>query len=456
MFFPSRHPAIAYLFLPVLCVSTRAVAQPPAPPSRVVAQGKSFAPNELLLSRQPDAWQKGLGWLIVEPYSTGCEIHRIVQGRAQDGKWRVTLADNCRRNHRNAEVLWAISPTWNVTLFGAVGDGVADDTAAIQATLRDALRRGKGPGPNRRVVVPPGAYAIHAKGLLMTSGARLELEPGAIFLGPQRGRGILFQSVDETHSIHVQGGEYRQCQYVWRHDGDGSLNSCRFEDLQMSDCTEAFHLASSVGNLWSNCRFGGGGVSGQIDRGIHFTATGVGGTNMNTIVACKFRNWTDRALLLAEGTSNNKSANSVQRCWFENDESCSQAQGAILLSGYTTTFTIRDNYFENTGAQTATASDIAAEPAGTAPIANVIVDGNVFGPSPPSVTHRVRWLNQSSGTLSHNSVKLRKGQRFAYIDTHAFPQSVIRLSANHLMGPGVRGNRTTALYEATEGSQVQE
>lgn len=52
---------------------------------------------------------------------------------------------------------WVFS-NYNVKAYGAVGDGVADDTAAIQAAVNDAAAAGSGTGAT--VFFPPGTYLV--------------------------------------------------------------------------------------------------------------------------------------------------------------------------------------------------------------------------------------------------------------------------------------------------------
>lgn len=63
----------------------------------------------------------------------------------------------------------------NVKEFGAVGDGLMDDTAAIQAAIDEANRRG------RAVYIPAGVYKIFEP--LNLNGCTLYGEPGNIYAG---------------------------------------------------------------------------------------------------------------------------------------------------------------------------------------------------------------------------------------------------------------------------------
>ena len=87
-----------------------------------------------------------------------------------------------------AGALWAadggcreLAREWNVRAFGAVGDGRADDTVAIQRTI-DACASSERGG---RVVVPKGMYLSYT--LSLKSNVELHLQDGATLLGGTEG-----------------------------------------------------------------------------------------------------------------------------------------------------------------------------------------------------------------------------------------------------------------------------
>ena len=88
----------------------------------------------------------------------------------------VEIRDNMKRLF--ALLVLSIAPLWSgdVRAFGAKGDGVTLDTAAIQRAIDDAAGRGGG-----TVTVPPGVYlcgTIHLRSYIT-----LELQSGAMLLG---------------------------------------------------------------------------------------------------------------------------------------------------------------------------------------------------------------------------------------------------------------------------------
>lgn len=70
---------------------------------------------------------------------------------------------------------WVSDPIFNVKWYGAVADGVTDDTTAFNSAITAANSAGGG-----RIHVPAGTYAVLS--IAMKSNVALELAPGAILL----------------------------------------------------------------------------------------------------------------------------------------------------------------------------------------------------------------------------------------------------------------------------------
>ncbi len=71
-----------------------------------------------------------------------------------DNVYELSLARNCT-HHACTAVLVRVLQTANVMEFGAKGDGVTDDTAAVQAAL-DAVSEGA-------LYFPSGKYVLNKK-----------------------------------------------------------------------------------------------------------------------------------------------------------------------------------------------------------------------------------------------------------------------------------------------------
>lgn len=71
-----------------------------------------------------------------------------------------------------AKVSWQFGPSLDATQFGVTGDGVTDDTAAIQAALAAANKQALADGINYAVQLPAGTYQISGQ-LLVPYGVQL-------------------------------------------------------------------------------------------------------------------------------------------------------------------------------------------------------------------------------------------------------------------------------------------
>lgn len=85
--------------------------------------------------------------------------------------------------------------------FGAVGDGVTDDTAALQAAL-DASTNG------RSVVVPPGTY-LHSARLVVKNGTRAVIGTGGILKAANVNCGLLLAGIQSGQANNVTDCDVR-------------------------------------------------------------------------------------------------------------------------------------------------------------------------------------------------------------------------------------------------------
>lgn len=93
----------------------------------------------------------------------------------------------------------------NVHTFGAVGDGVHDDTSAIQAAINSL------PSAGGTVVVPAGTYLVDAvRSIKLRSLMMLQMDPNAILTAKPNSSdsyNVLF--VDVCHDVEIAGGQIR-------------------------------------------------------------------------------------------------------------------------------------------------------------------------------------------------------------------------------------------------------
>src|SRR5262252_1487821 len=131
---------------------------------------------------------------------------------------------------RATEAIVAGAQRTNVLAFGAVGDAVADDTAAIRATITAA-----GVGGLVQFPAPPVAY--HVTGTLVPlSGQTWQGDPGATLRYDATGAGFSSGML----VCHTDGT-------VWRDLTDVRLRGLRFENTDRS-----FAAAAGVGIGWSD------------------------------------------------------------------------------------------------------------------------------------------------------------------------------------------------------------
>lgn len=111
--------------------------------------------NTIQLRNAPTAVAVG-HYVIVDPFTNACEF-RVITGIAGNV---ISFTETLSADHDQGDlVLMTTDPTVNVKLFGAVGDGATDDTAAIQAAMDVNLN---GTDSDRRTTIyfPPGQYKI--------------------------------------------------------------------------------------------------------------------------------------------------------------------------------------------------------------------------------------------------------------------------------------------------------
>lgn len=89
--------------------------------------------------------------------------------------------------------------TLNAKDFGAKGNGVADDTGAIQAAIDRTAA-----GPGGTVYLPPGTYRIASGPLRITANRRLVLSGEGATLYPASGLAALYISVSPANNAGVQ------------------------------------------------------------------------------------------------------------------------------------------------------------------------------------------------------------------------------------------------------------
>ncbi len=234
----------------------------------------------------------------------------------------------------------------DVRWHGAVGDGVADDSAAFQRAIDASLF----------VFVPPGQYRVRDLVLrkrtnIVCAGEAAEILGFRGIVTPDDGEVAILRTDRHTVRVRIHGGTWRDADLVWDHGGDESLANCVFHDMRIQDVGTAFRLSTSVSNTWRDCHFGTSSGPNNVGRAIHFLGTGEGQTNANLLDGCRIALFADDAVaFMGESRVGPGAAwlaidNAIRGCTFEGSRA-----SAIRVQGDVRTLHIQDCYFEDLGA----------------------------------------------------------------------------------------------------------
>lgn len=138
-----------------------------------------------------------------EEQGTAETVVHSIYGLWPDTKYTVQVMDGDTELGCIAFRTKKESYTLNVRRFGAVGDGVHDDTPAIQAAINCCPKKG-------RVLIPAGQY--HVLPIFLKSHVRIEIQKGAtLLLNTDRSRFPILpgmtRSTDETSDLNLGSWE---------------------------------------------------------------------------------------------------------------------------------------------------------------------------------------------------------------------------------------------------------
>ena len=195
--------------------------------------------------------------------------------------------------------------------FGAVGDGVADDTAAIQAAIDYAETN------NGKVIFPQANYKI-TSAITVTAPISIDGSMANIYQASANTNVFLFDEGTAGAGNYQNGFDVRNL-LVRTAAGTGhafvfrNINESTFENLLVAGCGDtAFYIQGCLLSKWTHCYVGDGltaspgfFTSGASGNSYGFRVEGYNGLGANTNVfdRCSSTNSTTYAFYIA-GTGN--------------------------------------------------------------------------------------------------------------------------------------------------------
>ena len=239
--------------------------------------------------------------------------------------------------------------------FGAVGDGVTDDTAAIQA----AEDSGK------KVYFPAATYIYSSSITRSTSSIWIGEGPEKTILrftgtgdNSMEIGGLDFMRTVDMQFVSAAGKASATEEVAVRHGPDLGAVFISYENCIFDGWSKAgFYVTRGWNVQVNNCYFircGDKGVSGTFTGGVVFDRTGSGTSgwsgsgfrfNGTTFIGCEYGIYNDAAwnvecnnvIFEDMGTSFYKSANgavmTLNQCWFEDCDNQADIQGAVIVKG---------------------------------------------------------------------------------------------------------------------------
>lgn len=169
--------------------------------------------------------------------------------------------------------------------FGAVGDGVTDDTTAFQNA---ALA-------SKSIFVPKGNYLVNnCNWSASTVGDNLEIvfDKNAVCFASNNSTDIF--NLTAQRRCYFTGGQFTKGQKAFNLGvGNNTVAYCKFINQSFgggaaSSLIYGYWSDTAVSNVWQNCTFGKDSAPDSIENGVYFNCGSAQQTNVNAILDCEF------------------------------------------------------------------------------------------------------------------------------------------------------------------------
>jgi len=325
----------------------------------------------------------------------------------------LTGANGSTVHHKLSEYI-------SVKDFGARGDGRTDDSGAFQNALNSS----------KSIHVPAGTYLV--KDLNPPSECTIMCEGFDAIIKGVSEADTIFKTTEFRSLLHVIGGRWECCKYVWHHNSDHSLSNCLFESMFISCCENGFRINAAVGNVWRNIRVK------KADYGWYLGEGTENVINTNKFLECNLLAYRSGGIYFVSNESKPMRGNIIRSCWFEDSD-----HSAIFAGGGSSHLVIADCYFESTGSTED--ADIVLNQLGSESIKpTVIIDSCHFAAPKPSQRSRLMVQGDVALLAKDNIAVLRRGDIFARIET---PNRFVIQLINNLLDTAGDGTYESWLYQ---------
>ncbi len=188
---------------------------------------------------------------------------------------------------------------FNVTAFGAKGDGVADDTDALQRTIDAAGNFSRGHTNKGGIVyLPAGAYLV-SKTLLVNQAVKIfghgqATIDGATHLVPSSLGFDVFKIIGVNWGVVLEGFHIKAYNYTGTGGHFLRIQGCQrvsVRDVHLINCWNGALIDSSGDVNFYDLNISGADVPGEGRFGLKCTAASVGNANATNAFNCTISQW---------------------------------------------------------------------------------------------------------------------------------------------------------------------